>query len=229
MTTTQHFLKSVRREFTSTACLVAFFTTMAPPQLLANPTGLSVQSGSASTSLNGNQLSITASHNAFLNWQSFNIAPGETTTFLQPSAQSVVWNQINDANPSQIFGTLNANGVVVLMNHSGFYFGPNSFVNAAGFVVSTASVIPSESSAGMFWQFSGPPPAASIVNYGQLNVGRGGAAFLIADQIENHGSITAPEGNIGLLAGQQVLLSERPDGLGLSAQVTLPSGSVDNF
>jgi len=31
-----------------------------------------------------------------------------------------------------------------------------------------------------------------------------------------------------LLAGQEVLISDRPDGSGLSARVRLPEGSVDN-
>lgn len=199
-----------------------------PLVTLANPQGLTVQSGTATAVANGNQLTITASHNAFLNWQSFNIGAGQTTSFVQPSASSVVWNRINDANPSQIYGNLTANGVVVLMNQSDFYFGPNSFVSAAGLIVSTAPIGPMDSSAGLFWQFTGPAPSASIINYGQLNVGRGGSAFLIAERVENHGSITAPEGSIGLIAGQEVLLSERPDGRGLSATVKLPSGSVDN-
>ncbi len=194
----------------------------------AAPAGMTVQSGSASLSQNGNQLNITASHNAFLNWQSFNINASETARFIQPSAQSIVWNRIHDANPSQILGNLDANGVVVLMNQSGFYFGPNSFVNAAGLIVSTAPVTPVESSAGLFWQFNGAPPQASIVNHGHLSAGRGGSLFLISERIENHGTLSAPEGNIGLLAGREVLLSQRPDGLALSASVRLPSGSVDN-
>ncbi|HEX5223169.1 MAG TPA: filamentous hemagglutinin N-terminal domain-containing protein, partial [Verrucomicrobiae bacterium] len=189
---------------------------------------MTVQSGSASAVANGNQLNITASHNAVLNWQSFNIAAGQTTTFIQPSASSIVWNRINDSNPSQLYGNLTANGVVVLMNQNGFYFGPNSFVSAAGLIVSTAPFGPVDSSAGLFWQFAGPPPSASIINYGQINVGKGGSAFLIAERIENHGRISAPEGSIGLIAGQEVLLSERPDGRGLSATVKLPTGSVDN-
>ncbi|MGC3960030.1 MAG: filamentous hemagglutinin N-terminal domain-containing protein [Verrucomicrobiota bacterium] len=199
-----------------------------PTLAWANPQGLTVQSGTATAATSGNQLTITASHNAFLNWQSFNIGAGQTTSFIQPSATSVVWNRINDASPSQIYGNLTANGVVVLMNQNGFYFGPNSFVSAAGLVVSTAPIGPIDSSAGLFWQFTGPSPSVSIINYGQLNVGKGGSAFLIAERIENHGTISAPEGNIGLLAGQEVLLSERPDGRGLSATVKLPTGSVNN-
>ena len=193
---------------------------------MANPTGMTVASGTATASQNGSHLNITASQNAFLNWQSFNIASGETTTFNQPSAQSIVWNRINDPNPSQIFGSLQANGVVVLMNSSGFYFGPNSFVQAAGLIVSTAQSMPQNS--GGAWEFNGPPPASSIINYGEINVINGGPAFLIAENVVNLGDITAPGGTIGIAAGQDVLVSDRPDGRGLSMKVNLPEGSVDN-
>jgi filamentous hemagglutinin family protein len=193
----------------------------------ANPTGMTVQRGSATAIASGSQLTVTASQNASLNWQSFNIAAGETTVFQQPSSTSIVWNRISDQNPSQIYGSLQANGIVVLLNSSGFYFGPNSFVSAAGLMVSTANYAPPQNSGGG-WEFNGPPPLASIVNYGQINIGQGGSAFLIADHVENHGTISAPGGAVGLAAGQTVLLSDRPDGRGMSLQVTLPGGSVDN-
>lgn len=198
-----------------------------PIGALGNPQGPAVQSGAVSISTTGANTQIIASHNAVLQWQSFNLAHGESATFVQPSASSVVWNHILGGNPSEIHGSISANGVVVLMNQAGFYFGPSSFVSAAGLIVSTAQPTPIESSAGLFWQFNGTPPDAAIINYGHLQVGQGGSAFLIADRIENHGSITAPEGSIGLAAGRDVLLSERPDGRGLSAQVRIPSGSID--
>jgi filamentous hemagglutinin family protein len=194
----------------------------------ANPTGMTVASGSATSSSSGSRLTITTSQTALLNWQSFNIAAGETTIFNQPSVSSVVMNNIHDANASQIFGNLEANGIVVLMNPNGIYFGPNSYVQTAGLIVSTAGYVPPASGGNGVWEFSGPPPLASIINYGQINVGNGGSAFLIANNILNYGSITAPGGSIGLAAGKEVLLSTRPDGRGLSMAVTLPSGSVDN-
>ena len=83
-------------------------------------------------------------------------------------------------------------------------------------------------SSGGAWSFNSPPPTASIINYGQVKVGASGAAFLVAHNVENHGTISAPGGEIGLFAGKEVLISERPDGRGLSAKVTLPAGSVDN-
>src|SRR5260370_397997 len=52
----------------------------------ANPNGMSVARGIVSASQNGSQLTVNASANAFINWKSFNIAAGETTTFVQPSS-----------------------------------------------------------------------------------------------------------------------------------------------
>lgn len=195
----------------------------------ANPTGMTVASGSATSHGSGNTLTVnTTTPGAVLNWQSFNIGPSETTTFQMPSPGSYVVNQIHDANPSQIYGHLNANGLVILLNQNGFYFGPNAFIaTGGGLVVSTAHCAPPENTGGS-WEFNGPPPLASIVNYGSIQTSPGKSIYLIADQVQNHGNIEAPGGSVGLVAGQTVMLTERPDGRGMSMNVTLPQGSVAN-
>jgi filamentous hemagglutinin family protein len=210
------------------ALCVLLVCSLPSPFLHANPGGPTVSQGSASFSSQGSQLTIQTSDRASINWQSFNIGIGQTTTFLQPSSSSVVWNQINDPNPSQLLGTLNANGYVVLQNQAGFYIGGQAVLNTHGLLMTTAPTPALDLSSGGAWQFNAPPPTASIINYGQINVGNGASAFLIAHDIENYGTISAPQGQIGLYAGKQVLVSERPDGRGLSATVTLPEGSVDN-
>ena len=209
--------------------LVALCATARNENLFANPTGMTVVSGSATAQQNGSQLNVTTSQSAFLNWSSFNIQQGETTTFIQPSANSVVLNEIGGANPSQIFGNLNANGTVILANANGFYFGPNSMIKVGGSFIATTAPLTPDFGAGSAWTFTGMPPLASIVNYGQIQVGSGKSLFLIAEQIDNHGELNAPGGNIGLYAGEDVLVSDRPDGRGLSATVKVPSGSVNNF
>jgi filamentous hemagglutinin family protein len=208
--------------------LVALWLVLVGGRASANPQGMTVVSGSAHSTQQAGTLQITTSQNAFLQWSSFNIAGGETTVFEQPSANSIVFNNIKNANPTTIFGSLQANGIVVLENQSGFYFGPNAFVQAGGLVVTTAAINPWASAAGAGWSFDGPPAAAPIVNYGHLQTASGGSLFLIAKQIDNQGTIQAPGGMAALVAGQQVLLSDRPNGLGLSAPVQLPAGSVDN-
>jgi len=196
--------------------------------LCANPMGATVTQGTASFTTSGPQLTIHTSDRTYINWSTFNIAPGETTRFVQPSSSSLVWNQIHDANPSQILGNLNANGYVVLQNQSGFYVGGQALISAHGLIMTTAPIPPPDIFAGGAWAFTAPPPTAKIINYGRITLTDGGSAFLIADDIENDGAITAPGGTLGLYAGKTVLVSTRPDGRGLSARVTLPEGSVDN-
>jgi filamentous hemagglutinin family protein len=196
--------------------------------LRANPAGMTVVSGSASAKAIGSQLDITVSSAAVLNWSSFNILSGETTSFLQPSAGSIVLNNIGGASPSRIWGTLTANGTVILANASGFYFGPNSMIKVGGDFIATTTPLPPDYGIGSSWNFTGMPPLASIVNYGQIAAGSGHGLFLIAEQINNQGSLSAPNGQVGLYAGESVLLSERPDGRGISANVQIPAGSVDN-
>src|SRR5690242_2331236 len=196
---------------------------------VANPTGGTVAQGSATFNTSGSQFTVNqTSANACINWQSFNIGAGETTTFVQPSSASLVWNQINDVNPSQILGNLNANGYVVLQNQSGFYIGGQAAISTHGLILTTTPTPMPDLSSGGAWAFNTPPPTAKIINCGQINVAGGGSAFLIASDIENNGTISAPNGKIGLYAGQKVLVSMAPDGRGLSAEVTLPAGSVDN-
>lgn len=207
--------------------LLAWTGDMVPTR--ANPSGPTVAQGAATFNSSGSQLTIhQTSANALINWQRFNIGAGETTTFVQPSSSAVAWNRINDPNPSQILGTLNANGYVILQNSSGFYVGGQASISTHGLILTTASPPAANLFSSGAWEFDAPPPTAKIINYGQINITGGGSAFLIANDIENNGSITAPGGNIGLYAGEKVLVSTSPDGRGLSAVATLPKGSVDN-
>jgi filamentous hemagglutinin family protein len=198
-------------------------------RVYANPTGGAVAQGAATFNSFGSQLTINqTSANAFINWQSFNIGLGETTTFVQPSSSAVAFNHISDSNPSQILGTLNANGYVILQNAAGFYVGGQATINTHGLIMTTASTPALDLSSGGPWSFNVPPPTAKIVNYGQINIAGGGPAYLIANDIENNGVISAPGGKIGLYAGEQVLVSTAPDGRGLSAEATVPAGAVNN-
>ncbi len=211
------------------AALLLLAGLVCPPQTRANPVGGTVAQGTASISSAGSQTTINqSSASAFINWQSFNIGAGETTTFNQPSASSVTWNYISDPSASSINGNINANGYVVLQNPNGFTIGGAATISAHGLVMTTAATPALDLSSGGAWSFSAPPPTAKIINYGQINIAGGGSAYLIANDIENNGTISAPGGKIGLYAGKTVLVSMSPDGRGLSAQVTLPQGSVDN-
>ena len=221
------FLSNWRRALVWPAVLLVSFTYRFETR--ANPTGGTVTQGQATINSQGSTLNINqSSAGAWINWQTFNVGQGETVNFNQPSASSVTWNQINDPNPSQILGSINANGYVVLQNSSGFVVGGQASLNVHGLVMTTASTPAINLGGTGPWSFDAPPPTAKIVNYGQINITGGGSAYLIANDIENNGTISAPGGKIGLYAGEQVLLSMTPDGRSLSAKATIPEGLVDN-
>ena len=43
---------------------------------------------------------------------------------------------------------------------------------------------------------AGPPPTASIINYGKMETKSGGSLFLVSEKIENHGTLMAPDGTL---------------------------------
>src|SRR6185436_10379002 len=67
-------------------------------QSLANPTGGTVTSGSATFATSGNTLTITNTANTIINWQNFSIGSDEITRFLQSSGSSAVLNRVVGAN-----------------------------------------------------------------------------------------------------------------------------------
>jgi filamentous hemagglutinin len=97
-----------------------------------------ITGGAATAVAAGNKLTVNQTTNsAILNWSSFNIGAGGTVTFKQPGSSSIALNRIFQASPSQIFGSLNANGQVYLLNLNGFLFGPTTTVNVGGLLVSS--------------------------------------------------------------------------------------------
>ncbi|MGH8618127.1 MAG: filamentous hemagglutinin N-terminal domain-containing protein [Burkholderiales bacterium] len=187
------------------AIAAAVASCFAASTVLANPTGMSVASGSATASVSGNTLSITNSPGAILNWQAFSIGQNEVTRFLQQSAASAVLNRVTGGNPSQILGTLQSNGRVFLINPNGIVFGAGSQVNVAGLVASTLNLSNEDFLAGRM-RFTQTPGAGSLVNEGTITTPRGGKVYLVAPQVVNSGIINAPNGDVILAAGKSVEL-----------------------
>lgn len=187
------------------ACLIA-----TPRSLWANPAGGEVVAGSAAVSSSGSTLTvIQASHNAIINWRDFSIGQGELTQFIQPSALSSALNRVTGGDPSAIYGTLQANGRVFLINPNGITVGPTGVINTQSFVASTLDLNDDQFMAGGALRFSGGS-AADLINAGRINA-LGGDVVLIARTVRNTGDISAPDGTAALAAGTEVLLQPSGD------------------
>ena len=101
------------------------------PPINKLPEGESVQNGIVEFTRieNLNLMNINQITNkAIVNWNNFDVGVTATVNFNQPKIDSVILNRVISNNPSQIFGKINANGQVYLLNQNGIYFSPNASV-----------------------------------------------------------------------------------------------------
>src|SRR5262245_42260735 len=189
----------------TTAALIAF----AAAPAAGGPLGGTVVGGSATIQGQGGPAVIVnqSSNAAIISWNTFNIGVNESVRFNQPSSSSVVLNRVTGGlGPSEIMGTLTANGRVFVINRDGILFGPSAVVNTAGFLATTHDIRNRDFMAGRY-NFNIPGrPDASIVNQGRITATSGGFAALVAPGVRNSGTITATLGTVALASGNSFTL-----------------------
>jgi filamentous hemagglutinin family protein len=78
---------------------------------------------------------------AIIDWATFNIGSAASVYFNQQGNKSwTALNRIWDANPSQIFGTLKADGSIYLINQNGILFGPGAQVDVHTLIASSLNM-----------------------------------------------------------------------------------------
>lgn len=158
---------------------------------------LSIHSGGGQ--MNINQLSQLG----IVDWKSFSVGAGESLNIKQPGADATLVNRVVGADPSRLLGQIHANGRVYLINPNGVLVGRGARIDTAAFIASTLDVADSELLKNSTLDFSGKSPA-SVVNLGTIKAADGDA-ILIAQVVNNAGTIKAPKGVAGLAAGSQVV------------------------
>ncbi|MBL1268985.1 MAG: filamentous hemagglutinin N-terminal domain-containing protein, partial [Halomonas sp.] len=209
--------------FTRTALAVAISLVTAHLQAADLPTGGNIVGGSGSLRQDGNSLSVQQNSDQMItHWDSFDIGSGNTVNFHQPGSDSVALNRVIGEDASAIYGNLNANGQVFLVNPNGVLFGEGAAVNVGSLVASTLNLSDEDFNNGNY-QFSGDGNNAAVINRGSITAD-GGAVALLGGQVSNHGIIQANEGTVALAAGDQITLDFAGDGL---LNVTVDEGAID--
>jgi filamentous hemagglutinin len=199
------------------------------------------------------------SNNAVLNWASFNISADGKVVFTQPNSSSIALNRIFQGSASTILGSLSSNGQIYLLNPNGILFGAGSQVNVGGLLASSLGISDATFQAGIVSPqllaqgqaalvgdgrtsvldqngnpVLGPngqplPVAVTVAPGAQISTASGGRVLLAAPAVENGGTISTPDGQTILAAGQRVYLqaSTDPSLRGLLVEVDL-GGAVLN-
>jgi filamentous hemagglutinin family protein len=176
----------------------------AAPATNALPTAGQLVLGAASMSQTASQMTIhQGTQRAAINWQSFNIGAQAKVQVVQPNAQAVLLNRVVGQSPSQIFGQLQANGHVILVNPNGVLFGKDGSVNAGSFTASTLGISDANFMAGnMVYERNGS--TAGIVNEGTITTAPGGYVALLGASVSNQGQINTQGGNAFLGAADTI-------------------------
>ena len=181
----------------------------------ALPTGGNVVGGSGTISqTSANQLTINQNSSTLsIDWQSFSVGAGNIVRFIQPDSSSLALNRVIGPDPSMIFGSIQANGRVVIMNPAGIYFGPSSMVDVNGLVATTSRMNQADFLAGNLNFSIAGDVNARVINEGFVNVAQGGFAVLSAAAVENKGTIVAQGGTVVLAGTPTFTLDFFGDGL----------------
>ncbi len=186
------------------ALLVGLFL---PQAHAANAADAVVSSGAGQVSTTGNTTTIhQATQRLAIDWLHLSTGAGEALVFNQPNAAAIALNRITGSSPSELLGSLTANGQVFILNPNGVLFGAGSQVNVGGLVASTLSMSNADFEADNH-VFTNAGPSGAVVNQGTLNAAPGGYLALLAPEVRNEGVMTASLGTALLAAGNKVTLT----------------------
>lgn len=216
-----HSIKLATLLWLTTASSIAF----------ANPQDGVVAAGAATINSSGPVMDIHQSTDrAVIDWRGFDIGVGETTNFHQPATSSITVNRVNAANPSQINGTLRANGNLVIINPNGVVFNQGAQVDVNGLVATTADLDNQQFMDGGALKFDTPGnPNATVANHGTITAKDAGLVGLVAPNVVNSGVINARLGRVDLASGDSATLDFYGDGLlEIKASDALQSQLIEN-
>lgn len=210
-------------------CLLAssWFVSAATAQSLpvnALPTQGQVVQGQINIQTSGNQMQVQqGSQTGIINWGTYDIGANAGVRYVQPNASASTLNRVANGS-SEIAGRLQSNGKVFLLNPNGVLFSPTAQVDVGSLTAAAATTTDAEYLSGnMRLNLT---PGGQVLNQGHITAAQGGQIVLAASHVDNSGTLTAPGGQVGLLAGEAVRVNVTADGLIQAQLESSKSGST---
>jgi len=148
------FFKTFQFFFLSSLLVGTNLSSLATPLPTELPSGYQVQAGNVTFDNSvSNILNVNSSTNAsIVNYQSFSIGRASIVNLNLPSSSSAILNRVVGSNVSEIFGQMNSNGRVFLVNPSGILFGTGSQVNVGSLFASTLPINDNDIWTAYYWE-----------------------------------------------------------------------------
>ncbi len=192
------------------------------------PQGGALVRGDAVWSDDGTAMAVTqTTDRAVIDWISFSIGAENSVTVTQPDSSSVLLNRVLGDDPSEIFGTLQSDGGVFLVNPHGVIFGKDATIDVGALVASALWLDLDDAGNSPFWDPESEldlawgeldgltfahrdgDPYGDVVNLARIRANADDSfVFLLGPAlVQNDGSIFvrgSDRGHVGLGAGGEV-------------------------
>lgn len=196
----------------STAVFLLIFTVI-PSWTFAET--IDLEGGSVEVNVQDNTTNWSVTGNPVWNVPEFNVAEGSIYNIAGLGSGASLALLVNGGQASNIFGTMNlSNLAFILQNIAGINIGSSAMINlnSASLIAST---LPLNLSVTDFlkqnYQFSGQ--GGFLTNDGKIIGNNADLVALVANAIENRGTIEVPMGTVALAAGDVVSIGISPDGM----------------
>ncbi|MFD1122757.1 filamentous hemagglutinin N-terminal domain-containing protein [Methylophilus flavus] len=156
------------------------------------------------------QYTHTANVN-IVDFYKFGVLKGHQLDVVMPDAGRALYRVIGNSR-SEIMGTLNSNGTLVLVNQNGILFGKGAEVNVGNIIASTLNISNEAFLQGRY-QFTGGDLAGSVVNKGYIKAKDEGYIVMLGKKVENEGTLVASKGSVVMAAAKEAVLDFYGNGL----------------
>ncbi|MGN6649313.1 two-partner secretion domain-containing protein [Trinickia sp.] len=195
-----------------TAVLAGLYSVVPLAHAGALPSGGQFVGGTGTINGSDNALTINqTSDRGVIDWKSFSIGAGSQVSINNGTGATL--NRVTGGNMSVISGTLSATGSLYLINPQGIVVGKSGVISTGGrFVASTLDT----NDDGFMMGDVAPRLIGSsnawIVNLGKIGSTNGDVFLIATNEIDNLGSVSAPNGTAEFVVGKRIRLMDSSSG-----------------
>jgi filamentous hemagglutinin family protein len=190
-------------------CVLGSFLCALPgsPALAADVEGATVVHGEASFATEGSTTTITTgTRETIIDYDRFGVSAGNHLQIDQPDAGSRTLNRVRrEREASRIDGSLGSNGIVLILNPAGVFFGEKALVDVASLVAGAGALSNEDFLSGVD-RFTALEGQVGVAPGAVLRAS--GDIALLGRRVENLGSVLSESGTVAIVAGGAVRLAK---------------------